>query len=219
MTDEGVCYSIYGKTFGANQKETTLLCLALCAITKKPLRLYQILDNDSTALSQNDIKAIKDFAFLHNKNFCVIQDTLESEANKDNIIKGGIRSPRFSYNLFQKYGSKHCLLCDCKIGALVQAAHIYPIADIKMRDDLTLLQKVELATDGDNGLWLCNNHHKLFDENYIDFDKGKVSISSNIETQDIDFIDKITTIKEIAPMFITKKMLEFFQKRKTSTNN
>ena len=37
ITDEGDYYHIYGKTIGANQKETTLLCFAISAITDKPV--------------------------------------------------------------------------------------------------------------------------------------------------------------------------------------
>ncbi|MBQ3420516.1 MAG: hypothetical protein IJH34_02365, partial [Romboutsia sp.] len=32
VTDEGTCYHIYGKTFGANQKETSLFCISISAI-------------------------------------------------------------------------------------------------------------------------------------------------------------------------------------------
>ena len=62
ITDEGISYHVYGKTFGANQKETTMLCLALCRISDKPIRLFQISDNDSEFLSDKDIESIKIFA-------------------------------------------------------------------------------------------------------------------------------------------------------------
>lgn len=40
ITDEGEFYHIYGKTFGANQKETTLLCYAVSAVTDKPVKVF-----------------------------------------------------------------------------------------------------------------------------------------------------------------------------------
>ena len=52
---------------------------------------------------------------------------------------------------------------ECKIDRIIQAAHIYPVASIRKRDDLEFEEKFKLAVDADNGMWLCENHHKLFD--------------------------------------------------------
>lgn len=215
ITDEGTCYHIYGKTFGANQKETTLLCIALSAVTDKPLKLFQILDNDSISISKQDADAIKEYANLHHsKGFEIMDDTLEFDDGDSDTVKDKLRSPKFIYNLLAKFdGEKCCALCGCKIDNIVQAAHIYPVASIRKREDLSFDRKFELATDGDNGIWLCENHHKLFDSGLIWFEEGKICISSELEGSNSIFVKQITTIDKIEPKYINDRMLAFFDLR------
>lgn len=42
-------------------------------------------------------------------------------------------------------------------------------------------KKYVLANSGDNGIWLCNNHHELFDRNYYCFnsENGKVLLKAD----------------------------------------
>lgn len=216
ITDEGTCYHIYGKTFGANQKETTLLCFALSMLTDKPLKLFQIIDNDSDALSKNDINAIYEFSIENkSKGFEIVDESLMfDEKETTELSTDNLRSPKFIYNLLDKFnGEKKCSLCECKIESIVQAAHIYPVSAIRKRADLSYEEKLEIATDGDNGLWLCENHHKLFDRNIIWFENGKIVVSSKLNSFDILFVEHITTIDEIQPEYINEKMLSYFDMR------
>ena len=66
-----------------------------------------------------------------------------------------LRSPRYTYNLFNKLGNKHCALCNCEIPELIQGAHILPVAAIRRMNSIPIEKQLELALDGDNGLWLC----------------------------------------------------------------
>ncbi|HHT67144.1 MAG TPA: hypothetical protein GX010_02845 [Erysipelotrichaceae bacterium] len=216
ITDEGNCYHIYGKTFGANQKETTLLCIAISALTDKPVKLFQILDNDSTQISQNDIDAIKTYVDMlpEKKSFEIMDDTLQFDDDSSDTITDRLRSPKFIYNLLSKYGGeKRCILCGCKIDSIIQAAHIYPVASIRKRKDLDDDIKFSLAIDKDNGIWLCENHHKLFDKNIIWFEEGKLCVSKSIDDEDVAFVKQITTIDEIEPHYINERMLAFFDMR------
>ncbi|MBQ3419703.1 MAG: HNH endonuclease [Erysipelotrichaceae bacterium] len=215
VTDEGTCYHIYGKTFGANQKETSLFCISISAITDKPVKLYQIIDNDSEKISDNDVEAIKIYSTNNSKySFEIMDDTLEFDDGDSDTVKDKLRSPKFIYNLLSKFdGEKKCVLCGCKIEEVVQAAHIYPIASIRKRSDLTFDRKFELATDGDNGIWLCENHHKLFDRGLIWFEEGKICISDELEDENIVFVKQITTIDTIEPQYINDKMLAYFDLR------
>lgn len=215
ITDEGDCYNMYGKTFGANQKETTLMCLALSAITDKPIKLFQILDNDSKKLSDNDINTINEFDKINcSHGFTILDDSFEFDNDPSDTITDNLRSPKFIYNLLNKYnGTKKCALCGCKIESIIQAAHILPVANIRRRTDLSQTKKIELATDKDNGIWLCENHHKMFDRGLIWFEEGKVCIIDDIDSEDALFIKKITTIQEIEPCYINDRMLAFFDMR------
>lgn len=215
ITDEGDYYHIYGKTFGANQKETTLLCFAISAITDKPVKLFQILDNDSTAISEQDKKAIENFCQRYaNGSIEILDDSYQFDGDDSDNVKDNLRSPQFIYNLLSKFdGEKKCALCGCKIERIIQAAHIYPVANIRKRHDLNFAEKFRLAVDRDNGIWLCENHHKLFDSGLIWFEEGKLCISHKLNNDDLVFVKQVTTIEEIEPRFINDRMLAFFDSR------
>lgn len=215
VTDEGEFYHIYGKTFGANQKETALLCIAISAITDKPIKLFQILDNDSVKLSDNDVDAINIYVAKFSKHsFDIMDDTLQFDNDSSDTVRDNLRSPKFIYNLLSKFdGEKRCALCGCKIESIIQAAHIYPVSEIRRNNSLTDEKKFELAIDKDNGIWLCENHHKLFDRGLIWFEEGKLCISKRIDEDDIAFVEQITTIEEIEPCYVNDRMLAFFDMR------
>ena len=143
-----------------------------------------------------------------------MDDSCPFDGDDSDTVKDALRSPKFLYNLLSKYGGeKKCALCGCKIENIVQAAHIYPVAEIRKRKDLAFSEKLKLAIDKDNGIWLCENHHKLFDSNLIWFEEGKLVISKKLNNENILFIKQVTTIEEIEPKYINERMLAFFDSR------
>lgn len=215
ITDEGDYYHIYGKTFGANQKETTLLCFAISAITDKPVKLFQIVDNESKEISEQDKEAISNYSRSHgNKSIEILDDSYQFDNDTSDHVHDNLRSPQFIYNLLNKFGGeKKCVLCECKIDRIIQAAHIYPVAAIRRRNDLDFDNKLRLAVDADNGIWLCENHHKLFDSGLIWFEEGQLVISNKLNPEDLMFIKQVTTIEQIEPRYINERMLAFFDSR------
>lgn len=218
ITDEGSCYHIYGKTFGANQKETTIICFAICKTADKPVKLFQIVDNESRTLSQNDINSISLYASRYNtKPLCVLDDSyiFHSEEDSSEISsQENLRDPKFVYNLLRKSnGIKKCTLCNCYIESIIQAAHIYPVKDIKKRRDLSYEKKLELATDSDNGIWLCENHHKLFDRGLIYFKKDAVAYSKKLMKRDLEFVKCITSCAKIPQSVFNRNMQNYFSLR------
>lgn len=212
ISDDGDSYGIYGKTFGANVKETMLFCLAVINIAEKPVKLYQILDNDSKAISAKDRNLIMYFSEETKfYSFEIIDDTLEFEEKCNNE---NLRSPRFNYNLLNKHnGKKKCALCDCEIERIIQGAHIYPVAEIKKNQTLSGAQKFDYATHRDNGLWLCENHHKLFDSDIISFSDGKVIYKDIVNESDKNYLDEITKNKELSSNIYNDEMKKFFNLR------
>ena len=220
ITDEGAFYHVYGKTFGANQKETTMLCLALSGISDKPVRLFQIADNNSDYLSEADIKAIKHYASKFGKaRIEVLDDTYEFNEDSDQQFvptpaDESLRSPRFVFNLLGKTGGhKCCSLCHCEIESIIQGAHIYPVQAIKQRTDLSFEERLRMATDENNGIWLCENHHKLFDRGLIRFENGKLQIMPKLNSTDVAFVNSISPCREIEHNYYTPAMAEYFKKR------
>ena len=104
ITDEGDYYHIYGKTFGANQKGTTLLCFAISAITDKPVKLFQIVDNESKEISEQDKEAISKYSRTHgNKVIEILDDSYQFDNDTSDHVHDNLRSPQFIYNLLNIY--------------------------------------------------------------------------------------------------------------------
>jgi len=96
-----------------------------------------------------------------------------SDAGKkytDVIVKARIGQGAYRDALIEKYDCK-CMLCGIKMKSVLMASHIKEFA---------VSTKAE-STDVNNGLLLCANHDKLFDQHLISFDSnGDIIISSQI---------------------------------------
>ena len=198
---------IYGKTYGANKYETTLLCLALSKITLLPIELYQIGEGGLTTLPKVSIKAIESTEKIQ---IFTSNRTLEKIEFEEN---NSLRSSRYIYNLLEKLGDKKCAFCECEIPQIIQGAHIWSVSDIKKMEHLTQDEKLECAIDGDNGIWLCQNHHKLLDIHLLKISlDGKIKYQLQVQ-ENINYIKQITTILELSNNILTAKFIKYLEKR------
>lgn len=199
---------IFGKTYGANKYETTLFCIAFSKISKNRIELYQICEQDLKAIPQRCVNVISKLG-----NVEIIQTDITMEKNhfeKDDSL----RSPRFTYNLLARLGPKKCLLCGCEMPELVQGAHIWPVAAIKRESGICLRQKLQCATDGNNGLWLCANHHKMLDDSIIIIDgTGTIRHRANLDKVNEEYVNWSTPIKRLPPEIMSKSFLSYLDKR------
>lgn len=198
---------IYGKTYGASKKETTLLAVAASKIVNK-VQLYQICEKELSSLPKKDLEVLAKL-----QNIEVIQTSRRMERNafekEDNL-----RSPRFIYNLFKKLGPKRCALCGCEIPELVQGAHIWPVAYIKSDKSLDGENKFMCATDGENGIWLCENHHKLFDKGIVIIaPNGIVGRKKELVDKDVEFIEQSTQVMQLPQQILTVQFKGYLNKR------
>lgn len=193
--EEGIV-EIYAKTYGANKKEAILIAMAASKISKNIL-VYEIVEQNLKTLPKNDKEALK---MISNVKVITSDFQLEKKDFKEN---NSLRSPKFIFNLLEKIGPKKCMLCSCDIPELIDGAHIWPVAEIK-KSTLPLEEKLKLATSKENGIWLCKNHHKLYDSEMIRFnDLGDVVIS-NYD----DYINEITSIYKIDAKILTEEFLK-----------
>ena len=205
--NENDILQIFGKTYGANKYETTLLCIALRAITPYRMELYEIQEGNLRQLpadARNVIIALGINVITSG----LVLERQEFEANDS------LRSPTYIYNLLEKLGEKKCCLCGCEIPQLIQGAHIWPVGSIKRVNELDLEDKLQHAINGDNGLWLCNNHHKLFDINmlYITLD-GRLKYNTTMKDEHEQFI-RDTTINNHLPMnILTPLFIDYLGRR------
>ncbi len=202
---------IYGKIYGANKYETSLICYALSSLRQpgQRMKLYEVLEGNLKELPKASRNVIKQMGVID-----VIPTDMTLEKK---IYKGketSLRSPRYTYNLFNKLGNKHCALCNCEIPELIQGAHILPVAAIKRMHSIPIETRLEYALDGENGLWLCENHHKIFDEGMISFDNhGVLLLSDDIDQRHMEFIDEITKYKVLPLEVLTDKFLWYLEER------
>lgn len=201
---------VYGKTYGANKYETSLFCYALAALCQpgQKMKLYEVLEGDLKELPASSLDVIREMGVME-----VIPSDLKLEKK---IFKkyNSLRSPRYIYNLSGKLGNKHCALCDCEIPELIQGAHIWPVSEIKKTPTMTFDEKLECALDGENGLWLCENHHKMFDSGLFTFDEdGHVVFDSGIDKRHKNYINAITTKKELPEAFLTGRFIKYLRRR------
>jgi hypothetical protein len=206
--DENNILQVYGKTYGASKYETTLLCLAISEITSSKIELYEIKEGNLTMLPALAREVILDFGKID----IITSDlTLERTEFEEN---DSLRSPTYIYNLLEKLGDKKCTLCDCEIPQIIQGAHIWPVASIKRRTNISAEQKLQYAIDGDNGLWLCNNHHKLFDINLLLInDDGRIKYKTNLRDIDESYINSVTITHQVREDILTPNFLQHLQNR------
>lgn len=202
---------IYGKTYGANKYETSLICYALSTLGQpgQRIKLYEVLEGDLKELPKASLNVIHQMGIID-----VVPTDMTLEKRIFDGKETSLRSPRYIYNLFNKLGNKHCALCNCEIPELIQGAHILPVAAIKRMRSVPIEKRLEYALDGENGLWLCENHHKMFDEGIISFDyNGGLLLRNDIDHRHMRFIDETTKYKVLPPEFLTNRFLWYLEQR------
>lgn len=111
----------------------------------------------------------------------------------------------FRNNLRAKGIQTKCYLCGCEVESILQAAHLWGVAQIKkasphkinqaVRDEAMIdvidsdskyanemfYKRYMLANSGSNGVWLCSNHHGMFDAHHFVFncETGKVLLTTD----------------------------------------
>lgn len=203
-------YEIFGKTYGANKYDTSLICYAISKLARiqDHITLYEYNEQDLKELPASSLSVIRSMGKI---NIVNIDDEIEKQEFEKN---NSLRSPRFHAHLLDKLGEKHCVLCNCGISEIVQGAHIWPVADIKRITTLSDQEKLTYATDGDNGLWMCQNHHKMFDSNILFLSpSGEVSYKTNLSEEDEEYIDSITTVSNLSPKLVTPKYVNYIKRR------
>lgn len=205
--DETDSLQIFGKTYGANKYETILLTLAFNNVSEYPIEVYEIQEGNLSILPEPGRQLII------NAGISVITSDLVLE-RREFETNDSLRSPTYLYNLLDKLGHKKCSLCDCEIPQIIQGAHIWPVASIKRANNLNIDTKIHHAINGDNGLWLCNNHHKLFDINllYINPD-GRLKYKTNIEQNHEVYLRDFTTYSELPNEILTPNFLDYLDRR------
>ena len=201
---------IYGKVYGASKYETSMMCYALSLLAQYPqtITLFEVLEQDLKELPAVSREVIHRMGII---DIVPTDLTLERQLFYEN---DSLRSPRYIYNLLDHIGPKKCVMCECCIPELVQGTHIWSVASIKQERTMSFEDKLKCATDGHNGLWLCENHHKLFDEHIIVInERGKIQYRNDLPRDQRDFIIYITPNGFIPDQLMTDRFCEYLWRR------
>lgn len=174
-----------------------------------------------------------------------VLQNLQREKSQFEIAKkkGKLRNQElFKNNIREKGIETKCCLCGCEIEEILEAAHLWGVAEIKkatkkeinsvinqseMKDlvDVTnpyheedFYSRYVLANSGDNGVWLCKNHHGLYDNKFYCFDSEDGKVVVNIEklkdeTEAKAFFDLITKYFKLSDEILTPKTKIFLSQK------
>ncbi len=203
-------FDIYGKTYGANKYDTSMMCYALSFLAqpRQNITLYEMEEGNLKNLPAPSLEVIRR---MNNVQVVTTNRQIERVAFERN---NSLRSPRYIFNLLERFGQKRCALCDCEIPELIQGAHVWPVSAIKNAPMLSIEEKITHATNGENGLWLCENHHKMFDEELLYINtNGSVTFRKNLENKHIIFMDRTTTIKQLPNEYLSDGFIQYLTLR------
>lgn len=205
-------YEAFCKTYGASKYESSLICYAMSQIIghKQRINLYEIIEGNLKELPDSSMQVLKKMGTVN-----IIKTDLTFEKHVFEESRGNqLRSPRYQYNLLEKLGEKHCALCDCTIPDIIQGAHVWPVSNIRATKSISLDDKVRLATDGDNGIWLCENHHKLFDRNIIAImNDGTIAYNRDLSSSHVFYLKKFTEYTQLPRKYINENFIQYVERR------
>mgnify|MGYP004446691869 CR=1 FL=1 len=119
--------------------------------------------------------------------------------------KGELRNQTMFRNALRAKGLQtKCYLCGCDVESILEAAHLWGVAEIRNATDQRINKAINepgmegiidadsiyskeifykrymLANSGHNGVWLCSNHHGMFDSHHFIFNSedGKLIITT-----------------------------------------
>ena len=199
---------IYGKTYGANKYVTSLMSYAISMLAQ-PQEVITLFEVSEGNLSELPCSSLTVLEKMGNVQVCCTDLTLEKRIFDSN---DNLRSPIYTFNLLGRLGTKKCALCGCEIPEIIQGAHAWPVSSIKRETLMSYDEKLKHALSGDNGMWLCENHHKLFDSGIIKFDEnGKVAYRNHLEQKHIAFLDSITTLDALPDFYMSDLFVQYLR--------
>ena len=215
-------YIFYGKTFGANGRESVFLLYVLANLAKKEnkkIYLYEVSDNGSFRFesskneedqkykrvlkSLNVVYYADSVNYVENEEFETLSDDNKSaryqaEFMKNLLFKFNVKRDSDGNIIYDDKG-KPVIIDDIKRCYLCNCdiQELIIASHIHRVSDIDKLnipfsEKRKLAVDADNGLWLCASHDKLFEYGLIYFEDNKLKISDDLTDEQREYINYLT---------------------------
>lgn len=206
---------LYAKTYGANKYESTVFGVALSKLADRPIDVFAVSEQDLKNLPASSLKTFDTLG-----NISVYTTSLKlNRTVPDGEESLRLRSAAYNYNLLNRIGMKKCAICGCEIPEIIQGAHIWGVSDIRNFESINDEQKYIHAISGHNGLWLCQNHHKLFDSAFIAFDiDGRCLIRREIPHEHEEFIHGSILNNHLSPSILSDDFKFYLSQRNQRVN-
>lgn len=209
-------FYLFLKTFGASKYESFFLALAAINIEReKNIQIRELEEGELTGLPTWASEYLETVS--NGKVKCHSLDIGMDEHRAPVVIfPPSLRTPRHRVNVRRRCGEEECCLCANRDPRDIQAAHIWDVHKLKAlsleEDDNQELW--DFASDGDNGLWLCTNHHRAFDNNTLMFDlNGRLMVNTLMSFMVISTLTESITKKNIDPQLYSNKFKFYLCKR------
>lgn len=229
FTDDENQISLFAKVDGVNARESFILALVLDELAGQKVVVYPVYKQNTDNFTQSELNTLKLSGINIGERINTVStaDINVNLAQTDEVLRD---TPKFHYNLLKKFGeSKRCYLCGCDVEHLIIGSHIERVTDIKRSADYTDEEKKIRVVDGDNGLWLCANHDKMFEFGIIYFENSvmkigafitenlqKTFISNSIfDVRQLYFGGNSSTTFEIKPEHYNNNMKNYLSKHTT----
>lgn len=208
LTKESI--QIFAKVYGANKYESELFALASQQLSKNKIELFEIKEGNLTELPDASKKVLEKVC---GKQLELVVGDMTLERNE--FEKGdSLRSPRYVYNLLERLGPKKCALCACDIPVMIQGAHMWGVSQIKHDSSLSADEKLIHAINQHNGLWLCENHHKMFDADIIRImSDGAIDIRNQLTATQQEFVRDITPDMRVPESMMSNELIQYLARR------
>jgi predicted restriction endonuclease len=204
-------FLFFGKTYGANKYASFMLCYAMSKVAENDQKItfYEMIEKKLKSIPQNLENILKK---CRNVNVQRMNESLDKKSIKSSRK---IRSHMFLRNLLQYLGDKECAFCECDIPEVIDGAHVWAVASIK-KQNITEEKKFSFVVDKNNGMWLCKNHHKIFDSGMISvLNDGQIRIADRIGESKRRFVERITNKTKLDDKYITPEFISYLEKRES----
>lgn len=183
--------------------------------------------------------------YVTNDEFMIERNLEESAYLSAKSRKDPRNQSLFRNNIRKKGVPTQCVICGNDNPTVLKAAHLWEVSAIKNADANTInsfirvnslfdlidetskhkgelfFKKYCLTNSGENGIWLCGNHHDLFDQNYFYFESemGTVVLHFQDEHQAAMFLAETIADCRIPAQVLTHATKAFIAQRNICFRN
>ncbi len=190
-------------------------------------------------IQETFLNAGVEIQYVTNEEFLIERNLAESAYQTAKNRNDPRNQNLFRNNIRRKGVPTQCVICGNDNPAVLKAAHLWEVSSIKnanadaINDFLRInnlnelidqdsshknelfFKKYCLTNSGDNGVWLCANHHDLFDQNYYCFESetGTVVLHFEDERQAANFLNETVENCRIPAEILTRATKAFIAQR------